>query len=115
MDSRSKLALGFTERRTAQRYPLEADLEYRVLRPGQEGHSYHGHALNMSRKGVLLKTTQRLAVGAAVEMWIEWPARPVASRRRLYVCGWIVRQSGSSVAVTIRQYSFEDEHTATQT
>jgi hypothetical protein len=96
-----------TERRASPRYPLEAELEYRVLTAGQESWTHAGHTLNMSRNGLLFHTEEYLENGAAVELWIDWPARPRDLERWLRIWGWVVRQRDRSVAIAIRQYSFE--------
>jgi hypothetical protein len=96
-----------SERRGSPRYPLEADLEYRVLTPGLEAWPRLGHTVNMSRTGLLFNTADSLENGSPVELWIDWPARPVEVERWLRVWGWVVRQCDGSVAVAIRQYSFE--------
>ncbi len=96
-----------SERRTSARYPLEAALEYRVLTPGQEGRPHVGRTVNMSRSGVLFDTSHSLDNGSPVELWIDWPARPPELERWLRIWGWVVRQRDRSVAIAIRQYSFE--------
>jgi hypothetical protein len=86
---------------------LDASLEYRILTPGQECWVRIGHTLNMSRSGLLFETEEFLESGSPVELWIDWPARPRDLERWLRVWGWVVRQRDRSVAVAIRQYSFE--------
>ncbi len=96
-----------TERRTSPRYPLHADLEYRVLAPGRESWVRIGRSINMSRSGILFQAEEVLESGSPVELWIDWPARPPDVERWLRVWGWVVRQRDRSVAIAIRQYSFE--------
>ena len=97
------------ERRAAVRYPIDARVRYRVMAANTKRISHVGRVMNMSRNGILFETEERLDTGIAVELWIEWPARPYRSERWLYVGGRVVRQSGRGVAVAIRHYSFEDE------
>lgn len=96
-----------TERRTSTRYPLQAQLEFRILTAGQESWIHIGRTVNMSRGGLLFDTEEYLESGAPVELWIDWPARPRELERWLRVWGWVVRQRDRSVAIAIRQYSFE--------
>lgn len=97
------------ERRAAVRYPIDASVRYRVLAANTKRISHLGRVVNMSRNGLLFETEERLDTALPIELWIEWPARPFRSERWLYVGGRVVRQSGRSVAVAIRQYSFEDD------
>jgi hypothetical protein len=96
-----------SERRASARYPLNAELEYRILTPGQESWVRLGRTLNMSRSGLLFQTEEFLENGSPVELWIDWPARPPELERWLRIWGWVVRQRERSVAIAIRQYSFE--------
>jgi hypothetical protein len=96
-----------TERRASTRYPLDAGLEYRVLTPGQDSWIHNGRTLNMSRSGLLFETEESLDSGSPIELWIDWPARPPDVERWLRIWGWVVRRGERSVAIAIRQYSFE--------
>ena len=99
-----------TERRASPRYPLDADLEFRVLTPGQESWIHMGRTVNMSRSGLLFDTEEEaLDSGSPVELWSDWPARPPELERWLRIWGWVVRQRDRSVAIAIRQYSFEQQ------
>ncbi len=95
------------DRRANRRYPLEADLEYRLLREQKVVEMGRGRTLNLSSTGVLFEAAAPISPGTRVELWIIWPAPAEQTGRiRLYVAGRAVRCHGRVVAVRIASYQF---------
>ncbi len=63
------------QRRSADRFPMDRDIRYRVLeRKGSEPFQL-GKTINMSSHGVLFTTDQSLNPGRYLEISISWPAQ----------------------------------------
>ena len=94
------------ERRSKTRYPIELSVKYRTL--GR----YHrltgmGRTSNLSSSGMLIMTEQRMAVGARLELNIEWPSLldgliPL----QVVAVGKVVRSSDCGFAFAFTQYQF---------
>lgn len=94
------------ERRTKTRYPIELNVKYRTL--GR----YHrltgaGRTGNLSSCGMLIVTDQRMALGARLELNIEWPSLldgliPL----QMVVVGKVVRCLETGFAFSFGQYQF---------
>ena len=96
-----------SDRREDRRYPIELELQYRVVArrsPQQEG---RGRTLNMSSGGILFSSDQNLPAGAFVELSIHWP---ILLRQTLpltlMVVGRVVRSDDNRVAVKTNRYEF---------
>ena len=95
------------DRRFGLRFPIDSNLEYRILRHGQVLESGAGRTVNISSSGVLFQSDARIAPGATLELSISWPAliyntAPI----QLHVRGKAVRVSGRVAAVRIASYDF---------
>src|SRR5690348_12718527 len=88
------------DRRSARRYPVECEAEYR--RFPSDGKTYQAFVLDISTTGLLLRCDQSLRTGAAIEVTIPWPA-PEGTERRfiLYAVGHIIRAAGFHIAMRI--------------
>jgi len=94
------------ERRSKTRYPIELNVKYRTL--GR----YHrltgmGRTANLSSCGMFIVTEQRVALGARLELNIEWPSLldgliPL----QMVVVGKVVRCLESGFAFAFGQYQF---------
>ncbi len=96
------------ERRTAQRFPIQLGLRYRVMLPGFLEPFGTGTTLNMSRAGILFAAEGRLTPRTPVEIVVEWPAR-AKQRLNLVISGRVVRvQQGPvpAIAIKIGRYEF---------
>jgi len=94
------------ERRSKLRFPLVLRVSYRTL--GRESPcTGEGWVVNMSRGGVLVSSQHEVAVGARMELNIEWPS-PLHGRvpLRFVTVGEIVRRDASSFAVMLVRYQF---------
>src|SRR6476661_2650656 len=64
------------ERRSADRFPIEREVRYRILskRTNGEAEEGTGTTVNISSNGVLFTTDQALLPGKRLELSISWPA-----------------------------------------
>jgi hypothetical protein len=66
-----------------------------------------GRTVNMSSKGLLFLTEQRLLAGKRLEMAISWPAQlDHKCALKLIARGKVVRAEAGMAAVSIEQYEF---------
>jgi len=90
------------DRRGADRFPLAKDFLFEVLsKRGQRG-SGAGITLDMSSKGILFTTKQKLSVGEQLEISMRWSAAA-----NLVARGTVVRIQGSCVAVETQHCEFQ--------
>jgi hypothetical protein len=108
-DSRLQKVLG--EQRSHQRYPIELEVEYRLLSRGHLPHLGSGKTRNISSGGVLFE-----ALGSAapemgtIEVLVSWPfLLEGVCPLRLMMRGRIVRSDGHGVAI---QSTFHEFRTA---
>lgn len=98
------------DRRTADRFPINAEIRYRVVeRQGvgarQEG---VGVTLNMSRGGVHFTTGEHVPAGRLVELSVNWPARLNGTcALQLVATGHVVRSTPHAAVVRIERYEFK--------
>ena len=95
------------DRRTQRRYPIELDLEYRVIENGAVVSAGDGKTGNMSSGGILFHTQDDVAKGS-VELLIRWPAilgnTPFVE---LCIFGNVVRSDAGGIAVRMARYHFQ--------
>ena len=95
------------DRRQQQRYPMELDLEYRVLDGSGLVASGTGKTENISSGGILFHTPDGLPRGSTVELAIRWPDFSGKSPfRELFVFGRVVRSDSRGVAVRTNRFQF---------
>jgi hypothetical protein len=105
----------FVNRRCEARYPVSAELEFRIIRSGTVTHSGKGVSVNLSTNGILFWTPEVLDIGHIIELRVMWPGcgphRPIV----LYILGQTVRVEGAYTAVEIWKQDFGlDRTTAAQ-
>lgn len=103
------------DRRHSDRFPLQCEMEYRVLSTFGEDQFGNGKTLNMSSRGILFTSDQVLPVGRRLELSISWPA--LRNRKlaiRLLARGRVVRveYSLTAMAMEIQQHEFLTETSA---
>src|SRR3569832_2198308 len=99
---------GQADRRHSDRFPIERDVQYRVLnkRGGEEAGD--GKTLNMSSAGILFTTEGMLLPGRRLEVNVNWPAQlNNKCALRLVARGRIVRCEDGTAAMEIQQYEFK--------
>jgi PilZ domain len=96
------------DRRLQRRYPIELDLEYKIIEHGQVIASGDGRTGNMSSGGLLFHPEQPATRGHLVELSIRWPAilgnSPFVA---LLISGRIMRNDASGIAVRARRHEFQ--------
>ena len=100
-----------SERRSDRRYPIRAELEYRITRGRKLIASGRGQTIDISSAGVRFESSFALARGMKIDLCIDWPAL-ASSRKRLelHAEGHTVRAERNYTAVQIRKYSFRGQH-----
>lgn len=103
------------ERRSRIRYPLTLRVRYRTLGRKKQ-HSGEGQAVNLSSGGALVVSQHELAVGAELEVRMEWP--PLLDGRiplQLVAVARVVRCGESSFAICFRRHQFRTLNSNVQT
>jgi hypothetical protein len=98
------------ERRSADRFPIERDVKYKILnkRNGQEEGT--GKTINISSAGVLFTTDQILLPGKRLELSISWPAQlDNKCQLKLVARGRVARLEQGRAAIEIQQYEFRTQ------
>ena len=96
-----------TERRSADRFPIEREVKYKVLNKKSPDEAGNGKTLNMSSNGVLFTSEQFLTPGKRMEVAISWPAQlNNKTNLKLVARGRIVRFEEGQAAMEIQQYEF---------
>lgn len=95
------------ERRCRQRFSLNWELHYKVLKKGKAGVAGTGLTSDVSSKGIRFAADRPLPLGAPIEIVIDWPAtlgdgRPL----QLVGKGRALRTNGEWVACRIERFEF---------
>lgn len=110
MDMRKELP---SDRRGTSRFPLQEEVQYKVLSrvPGKTTGA--GKTLNIGSSGILFTTEERLPLGRTVEISVNWPARLGGTCPLKFVAvGRVVRADVDKAAVRIERYEFRTRGTA---
>jgi hypothetical protein len=95
------------ERRADRRYPLTAELDYRMAGDRGQLKTGHGQTIDISRHCVCFSTVEPVPAGMLIELSIAWPARLDGTvALSLLITGTTTRVEGDCVAVRIRRYGF---------
>ena len=100
------------DRRSADRFPIEREVRYKVLsrKSSTEGESGVGVTVNMSSNGVLFTTDRYLLPGRRLEVSISWPAQLNSKiALKLVARGRVVRSEEGKAAIEIHQYEFRTQ------
>ena len=94
-------------RRSHRRYPMQVDLEYKLLDGKKVLKTGAGRTLNLSSSGILFESGESLPIATAIRLSIAWPAQ-LNDRVGLTLCvmGRTVRSSGNCTAVEILSHEF---------
>jgi hypothetical protein len=93
------------ERRKDSRQPLQRELRYRLHTAGRSG---SGTTLNISSNALAFQTSEKLPVGAAIEVSVNWPAE-AGSTLRLVGSGVVVRSDAGVTVCTLEETAFRAE------
>lgn len=103
---------GRMERRGTSRFPLQEDVQYKVLHRASRI-SGTGRTLNIGSSGILFTTEEKLPLGRTVEISVNWPARLGGTCPLKFVAvGRVVRAEAGKAAVRIERYEFRTRATA---
>src|ERR1700722_2087419 len=96
------------ERRGSKRFPIEQEVSYRVLdHKAIVPESGVGRTFDISSKGILFATEQRLRSGKRIELSVNWPAVLEGGCLLKFVAvGRIVRVEDARASITNEQYEF---------
>jgi hypothetical protein len=96
-----------SDRRAADRYPIEREVRYKVLSKKDGDEAGTGTTINMSSSGVLFTTDHLLIPGKRLELAISWPAQLNGTcALKLVAKGRVVRYEEGRAAIQIQQYEF---------
>jgi hypothetical protein len=96
-----------SDRRSADRFPIEREVRFKVVNKKSSLEEGTGKTLNMSSKGVLFSTDHPLSPGMILELSISWPAQlDNKCPLKLVARGRVARIEGTSAALEILQYEF---------
>lgn len=97
------------ERRARPRFPIKRDVRYKQFR-GRTGLEGEGKTLNMSSKGILFTTEQRLFPGRPAALEVSWPV--LLEGRiplKLVVRGRTVWCDEAKAAIKIQHHQFHTQ------
>jgi PilZ domain len=96
------------DRRLQRRYPLELDLEFKIIDGDQVVSTGTGRTGNISSGGLLFYTAEGVLSGPQVELAVRWPAvlgnTPFLELR---ITGRLVRNDARGIAMRMSRYHFE--------
>ncbi len=96
-----------SDRRTADRFPIEREVRFRVISKKAGEDSGTGMTVNISSSGVLFTTDKPLIPGRRLELAINWPAQlNDKCALKLVARGRVVRFEPGKAAIEIQQYEF---------
>ena len=96
-----------SEQRSHQRYPIELELEYRLLSKSGSEPLGSGKTRNISSRGVLFEAPGSLPEGGSIEVLLSWPfLLEGVCPLRLVMRGRIVRSDLRGVAIQSTYHEF---------
>lgn len=101
-----------SERRSADRFPIEQEIRYRAVTRRQPDPTGFGKTINMSSSGILFETKEDLTPGKQLEVSVAWPAQ-LNNRTplKLVARGRVVRVDDRRAALEIQHYEFRTKAT----
>jgi hypothetical protein len=98
------------ERRRKSRFRISSEMRFRVMENDNIIAEGAGETVDIGSSGVSFLTTQRLNVGAFIELSISWPVLLEENiRMRLVAFGRVLRSNGYSTACTVDKYEFRTQ------
>jgi hypothetical protein len=95
------------ERRSAHRYPVRLEFDYRAFGRDHSVSAGTGITLNMSSRGLLIQTTNPIARSGMIEISVHLPESQDAERAaNLVILGQVVRSDSGGAAVRILRHGF---------
>jgi PilZ domain len=98
------------DRRSADRFPIEREVRFKILNRKSTDEEGIGTTINMSSNGVLFTTDRYLLPGRRLEVAISWPAQLNSKiALKLVARGRVVRSEEGRAAIEIHQYEFRTQ------
>jgi hypothetical protein len=95
------------DRRSASRFPIPQEVQYRLVDTRGAAVQGSGKVLDISSRGVRFTTDAMLPLGAGVQLSIAWPVSlSGGAALQLVVLGRVVRCGSNDAAVVIEKYEF---------
>jgi PilZ domain len=99
-----------TERRGADRFPIEREIRYRLLNRREITPEKIGKTINISSNGILFTTDEVLLPGKRIEVSVSWPAQlDNKCQLKLVARGRVTRLEEGRAAIEIQQYEFRTQ------
>ena len=96
-----------TERRLTNRFQIQQEVRYRLVQSRATPGKGIGQTVDVSSRGILFTTSERLPTGRMVEIAMHWPARLNGTCPLQFVArGRVIRSDGKTAAVRIQRYEF---------
>ena len=96
------------DRRIQRRYPIELELEYKIMKGDKVVSVGTGRTENLSSGGVLFHPEASVPNGPHVELAVRWPAvMGNAPFLELCISGRLVRNDSNGVAMRMSRYHFQ--------
>lgn len=101
-----------SERRCADRFPIERELRFKVLSRTHNEDTGMGKTVNMSSNGILFTTDHRVPHGKSVELSVSWPAQLNSAVPLKFVArGRVVRTEDGRAAIEVQHTEFRTQST----
>jgi hypothetical protein len=98
---------GEREKRIKRRFPINQEVNYKMLYGQRIAETGTGRTMNLSSGGVWFSTENMLTCGMPVELSLSWPVLLNDScPMKLMVYGCVVRSNERGAAVAIERYEF---------
>lgn len=96
------------DRRLQRRYPIELELEYKIIKDDKIVATGAGRTGNISSGGVLFHADSGAISGPSVELSVRWPAvLGNAPFLELLISGRLVRHDSNGIAMRMSKYHFQ--------
>lgn len=97
---------GPTELRVHRRYPIALAVQYKWNLEKRRAQVGVGTTINISRGGVLFRSSDMPPVLSPIELALSWPVSLDDCALKLVMRGRVVRSASETIAVRVVQYEF---------
>ena len=102
-----------SDRRSADRFPLEREARFTVLDTRATAHVGKCRTVNMSSRAILFRSETRLTEGKRLELAVSWPALlNDTCPLKLVAWGQVIRSNFEEAVIEIERYEFRTQSTA---
>jgi hypothetical protein len=101
-----------TERRGADRFPMDREVRYKLLHGKNPDEGGAGKTIDMSSSGVSFTTDRPVLTGKTIEVSISWPAQlNSGTPLKLVTRGRVIRSEAGKAAIEIHHSEFRTQAT----